>query len=87
MIFVLSGTLHFQQLYLMSLYFTTTTVCFVGFGDIHPSLTAMVSIKSGKFWMNLTKNIKAFYFMVIRIGIVICHENNSYLFYFSFDLR
>lgn len=85
MIFVLSGTLHFQQLYLMSLYFTTTTVCFVGFGDIHPSLTAMASIKSGKFWMNLTK--KAFYFMVIRIRMVTFHENNSYLFYFFFDLR
>uniref|UniRef100_A0A673L3B5 Cyclic nucleotide-gated potassium channel n=1 Tax=Sinocyclocheilus rhinocerous TaxID=307959 RepID=A0A673L3B5_9TELE len=35
------GTVHFQELYLMSLYFVTTTVCVVGFGDIYPSLTAM----------------------------------------------
>ncbi|XP_043094879.1 uncharacterized protein LOC122345115 [Puntigrus tetrazona] len=35
------STVTFQQLYLMSLYFVTTTVCAVGFGDIHPSLIAM----------------------------------------------
>ncbi|XP_048022697.1 uncharacterized protein LOC125253005 isoform X2 [Megalobrama amblycephala] len=35
----------FQQLYLMSLYYVTATVCSVGFGDIHPYTT------SAKVWM------------------------------------
>ncbi|KTF86113.1 hypothetical protein cypCar_00012348 [Cyprinus carpio] len=35
------GTVTFQQLYLTSMYFATTTICAVGFGDIYPSLMAM----------------------------------------------
>ncbi|XP_073695562.1 cyclic nucleotide-gated cation channel alpha-3-like [Garra rufa] len=35
------ATVTFQELYLISLYFTTTTLCAVGFGDIHPSLISM----------------------------------------------
>ncbi|XP_056327370.1 uncharacterized protein LOC130239988 [Danio aesculapii] len=33
-------TATFQQVYLMSLYFATSTLCTVGFGDIHPSISA-----------------------------------------------
>ncbi|KAK7130607.1 hypothetical protein R3I94_015923 [Phoxinus phoxinus] len=33
-------TVTFQELYLMSLYFVTTTICSVGFGDIHPYVTS-----------------------------------------------
>ncbi|XP_050966558.1 uncharacterized protein LOC127165725 [Labeo rohita] len=35
------GNVTFQELYLISLYFTTTTLCAVGFGDIHPSIISM----------------------------------------------
>ncbi|XP_059400985.1 cyclic nucleotide-gated cation channel alpha-3-like [Carassius carassius] len=35
------ATVTFQQLYLISMYFATTTICAVGFGDIYPSLMAM----------------------------------------------
>ncbi|ROJ62455.1 Cyclic nucleotide-gated cation channel subunit A, partial [Anabarilius grahami] len=33
-------TITFQQLYLMSLYYVTASVCSVGFGDIHPYTTS-----------------------------------------------
>ncbi|XP_051533343.1 uncharacterized protein LOC127428788 [Myxocyprinus asiaticus] len=34
-------TVTFSKLYIVSFYFATTTICGVGFGDIHPSVTSM----------------------------------------------